>query len=121
MEMTQFKCLVLIEREVGTDYRKEVSAALVAAGCLHALAWGLDCSLWDDAVDWAFLDYHGYGDYPEDKFVMTSWHDDETLEETVHFAKHCTTYSDVKLDDILVLDFTGRERGDYIAMLYADM
>ena len=52
---------------------------------------------------------------------MTSWHDDETLEETVHFAKHCTTYSDVKLDDILVLDFTGQERGDYIAMLYADM
>ncbi|WP_419177312.1 DUF7684 family protein [Ruegeria halocynthiae] len=28
--------------------------------------------------------------YPEEKFVMTSWHDEETLEEAVEFARHCT-------------------------------
>lgn len=118
MEMKKFKCLILIEREVSNDYRNEVSEALVAAGCLYALAWGLDCFIWDDSVDWAFLEHYDYGEYPEDKFVMTTWHDDETLEETVDFAKQCTKYSDVKLDDILVLDFTKHERSDFIERLY---
>ncbi|EBA16821.1 hypothetical protein RSK20926_03414 [Roseobacter sp. SK209-2-6] len=118
--MTRFKCLILIEREISNDYRNEVSAALVAAGCLYALAWGLDCSIWDDAVDWAFLEHYDYGEYPEDKFVMTTWHDNETLEETVDFAKHCTEYSNVKLDDILVLDFSKQERSDFIQKLYSD-
>ncbi len=120
-EMTSFKCLILIEREVDADYRHEVSGALVKAGCLFALAWGLDCTLWDDSVDWAFLELYDYGEYPEEKFVMTSWHDEETLEEAVEFAKHCTKYSDVKLDDILVLDFGPQERGDFIEKLYLNM
>jgi hypothetical protein len=118
MEMTKFKCLLLIEREVSNDYKNEVSAALIAAGCLYALAWGLNCSVWHDAVDWAFLEHYDYGDYPEGKLVMTTWHDRDTLEEAVAFAKHCTKYSDVKLDDILVLDFTKHERSEFIERLY---
>ncbi|WP_165390264.1 hypothetical protein [Thalassococcus sp. S3] len=117
--MTEFKCLVLIEREISNDYRNEVSAALVAAGCLYAVAWGLDCSMWDDAVDWAFLEHYNYGEQPEDRFVMTTWHDNETLEETVVFAKNCTKYSDVKLENILILDFTQQERCDFIEKLYS--
>lgn len=116
--MIKFKCLLLIEREVSNDYRNAVSAALVKAGCLYSLAWGFDCSVWDDAVDWAFLEHYEYDKYPEDKFVMTTWHDDESLEEIVNFAKHCTEYSDVKLDDILVLDFVKHERRDFIEKLY---
>ncbi|WP_281859691.1 DUF7684 family protein [Litoreibacter halocynthiae] len=117
--MTKFKCLILIEREVGGDYRNEVSKTLVKAGCLYSLAWGTDCSAWDDSVDWAFLELYDFGDYPEDKFVMTTWHDEETLEETIEFAKHCTEYSDVTLDDIIVLDFAGQERGELIEQLYS--
>ena len=71
-EMTKFKCLILIERDVSNDYRNEVSATLVSAGCLFALAWGLDCSAWDDAVDWAFLEHYDYGEYPEDTRKISS-------------------------------------------------
>ena len=117
-EMTKFKCLILIERDVSGDYRDEVSKALVEAGCLHTLAWGIDCSAWDDSVDWAFLEFHDVNDCPEDQFVMTTWHTDETLEEIVEFAKHCTEYSDVRLDDILILDFADQERGEFIEKLY---
>lgn len=117
-QMTKFKCLKLIEREVGEVYRNEVSKALVKAGCLFSLAWGIDCSAWDDSVDWAFLESYNYGDYPEDKFVMTTWHADETLEEVIAFAKHCTDYSEVKLEDILVLDFAHHERSELIEKLY---
>ena len=49
---------------------------------------------------------------------MTTWHEGETIEETVEFAKSCTKYSDVKLDDILILDFTKHERKDFIERLY---
>lgn len=117
-EMTKFKCLILIEREVGADYRSEVSKALVKTGCLHSLAWGNDCSAWDDSVDMAFLEARNLGDYPKDKFVMTTWHEDETLEEVVEFAKHCTDYSETKLVDILVLDFAHDERSELIEKLY---
>ena len=117
-EITKFKCLILIEREVDRDYRNEVSKALVKAGCLYSLAWGIDCSEWDDSVDWAFLEAYNFGDYPEDKLVMTTWHEDETLEEVVEFAKHCTDYSEEKLEDIIVLDFAYQERSDLIEKLY---
>ena len=101
-----------------TITENEFSAALVKAGCVYALAWGLDSSAWDNAVDWAFLEHYDYCEYPEDKFVMTTWHDDETLEETVKFAKNCTNYSGVKLDDILVLDIAKHERRDVVEKLY---
>ncbi|MGD1924930.1 MAG: hypothetical protein ACFB03_12195 [Paracoccaceae bacterium] len=117
-DMTKFKCLILIEREVGGDYRYEVCKALVKAGCLYALAWGIDCSAWDDSVDWAFLEAHNFGDYPEDKFVRTTWHEGETLEEVVEFARHCTDHSEVKLEDVLVLDFVHHERSGLIKKLY---
>ncbi|MCA0872626.1 hypothetical protein LCL97_17465 [Seohaeicola saemankumensis] len=117
-EMTRFKCLILVEREVGGDYRQEVSKALVRAGCLFSLAWGIECFAWNDSVDGAFLEYHDHGDYPEEQTVITTWHDDETLEEVVEFARNCTDHSKVKLADILVLDFAYQERGKLIEQLY---
>ncbi|QDL91144.1 hypothetical protein FDP22_04725 [Paroceanicella profunda] len=110
--------MILIEREVGGDYRDEVSKALVKAGCLYSLAWGIDCAAWDDSVDWAFLAAYDFGKYPENKFVMTTWHDDETLEEVVEFSKHCADNSNIKLEDILVLDFSHHERSQLIEKLY---
>ena len=117
-EMTKFKCLILVERAVDEAYRDEVSAALVKGGCLYALAWGLNCSAWDDSVDWAFLELHDFGPYPEEDFVMTTWHADETLADTIEFAKTCTQSCEVDLDDILVLDFSNQERGAMIKDLY---
>ena len=118
-ELTKFKCLILIEREVSREFQWEVSKALVKAGCLFSLAWGIDCTSWDDSVDYAFLEHYNYGEYPEDKFVMTTWHDGGSLQETIEFAKFCTKYSDVKLDDILVLDFGTQERENLVEELYS--
>ena len=117
-DMGQFKCLILIERQVEDSYRTDVSHLLVKNGCLYTMAWGIDCSLWDDSVDWAFLALYEYGDYPEDQFVMTSWYEGETLQETLAFAKSCTNYSNVDLQDILVLDFSKQERGAFIEESY---
>lgn len=117
-EMTAFKCLILIEREVGENYRHDVSKSLIEAGCLYSLAWGQDCTLWDDSVDWAFLERHNYEDVPEEKFVMTTFHSNETLEEVIEFTKRCTEYSPVDLEDILILDFAAKERETAIKQLF---
>ncbi|MGC1497549.1 MAG: hypothetical protein WA790_17230 [Sulfitobacter sp.] len=117
-EFSRFKCLILIERDVNDSYRNDVSDTLVKNGCLYMMAWGLDCSLWDDSVDWAFLALYEYGAYPEDQFVMTTWHENDTLQEMLEFAKVCSDHSDVDLQDILVLDFGSHERGGFIEQSY---
>lgn len=115
--MSKFKCLILVERDVGAGYRNEVSKALVEAGCLYTMSWGLECSAWDDSVDWAFLESKSV-DCPDEDYVMTTWHDDDSLEEVVEYAKTCSDHSPVQLDDILVLDFAKEERGALIERLY---
>ncbi|AYO54872.1 DUF7684 family protein [Acinetobacter wuhouensis] len=56
--------------------------------CYWALAWGYDCSLWDDALDWSYLESCNY-ELPDDEDyqLMTSWHENETLEDVMEFAE----------------------------------
>ncbi|MEP1587837.1 MAG: hypothetical protein ABJR46_11475 [Tateyamaria sp.] len=117
-ELTKFKCLILIEREVSEEHQWEVSKALIKAGCLYSLAWGIDCYSWDESVDYACMEHYDYGDIPDEEYVMTTWHETDTLEETIEFAKNCTQNSDVKLEDILVLDFVKKERETLIEGIY---
>lgn len=115
-----YKAVVLIEREVSEDVRWEVSKALVATGCRYMMAWGLDCSLWDDSVDYADLERFDYGDIPPEHFVMTSWHTKDTLEEVLEFARKNATlsYDDVALTRCLVLDFSAVPREGKIQALF---
>jgi len=62
--------LFLIESKVSSTYWNEVSKTLVEASSLCSSALGLDCSLWDDRVDWAFLEHHSFGEHPEVEFDM---------------------------------------------------
>lgn len=55
--LAPFRAVVIIEREVSVEWRTDVSNWLVHSGCLYMMAWGQDCSLWDDSVDWANMDY----------------------------------------------------------------
>ena len=52
--------------------------------CYWALAWGHECSIWDDALDWSYLEFCNY-DLPEDDDynLMTTWHEDQTLDEVI--------------------------------------
>ena len=81
-----FAAVVVINDEVTPEWRATVSEWLVEAGCLYMLAWGDDCSLWDDSVDIANLEAHDWNDIPDDKSIMTTWHEDESLHEVFYFA-----------------------------------
>lgn len=111
-----FKCLVLIREDVTDTWRDAMSRWLVESGCLWMMAWGRDCSLWDDSVDCATIEKFP-GDVPDDKFVVTTWHNDETLEDVVSFAMFSANHSRVPLEKLVVLDIGPGGRDEEIAAL----
>ena len=40
---------------------------------------------------------------PDDRFVMTTWHADEPLEEAMWFCQNCAEHPDVPLSRTLIL------------------
>ncbi len=101
---------MIVETAVTADWREEVSAWLVKNGCLYMMAWGQDCSLWDDSVDHANLDEFNFGDIPDNRFVMTTWHDKEPLQEVLWFCEHTANHPTVDLDRIVLVHISPIER-----------
>jgi hypothetical protein len=85
------------------------------------LAWGLDCSSWDDSVDLANLQAFDFGDIPDHEHVMTTWHDEESLAEVFQFAKqHANAMSsEVTIVDTLIFHIGTVDRGREYAALFA--
>jgi hypothetical protein len=98
-----FKAVVIVEIPVDSDWQWQVSQWLVASGCLYMMAWGFECSSWDDAVDWANLEMFNYGNIPDNAFVMTTWHEKQSLKNVLWFAKYTAIHPDVSLQNTLLL------------------
>ena len=109
-----FVAVVIIDIELSDEWRHEVSEWLVETGCLYMMAWGKDCSLWDDAVDVVNLEAYDWKDIPDDKSIMTTWHDDESLEDVLWFATHSATHNSVPLNHLIILDITENPRENSI-------
>ena len=82
------------------------------------MAWGRECSTWDDSVDWANIDRFGERPIPHDEFVVTSWHEDESLSEVFCFAKTLAKHPSVDLDQTIILDISAASRRDELLSLY---
>ena len=107
-----FKAVVAVEANVTPQWQALVSDWLVQSGCLYMMAWGKDCSSWDDSVDLSNAKPFGSADIPEDQFVMTTWHSDEPLTEVFWFSKHSASHPTIELDRTLLLHISseGREQ-----------
>lgn len=99
-----FRALVVSDVTVTKEWRHRIAKWLVASGCLYVIAWGLECEDWHDSVDWAVLEEFDFGDIPDHKFVMTTWHAIEPLSEAMWFAGQCAFHPDVELGATVVLD-----------------
>lgn len=99
-----FLAMVVIRDEVSPEWQWMVSQWLVAAGCLYMCAWGPGCSTWDDSVDLAMLECFSYGNVPEERSAMTTWHANEPLEEALWFAKHTARHPVVELELAVIID-----------------
>lgn len=97
-------CAVIVTEACASEaWRERTTEWLVQSGCLYAVAWGLDCEEWHDSVDAANLREFDYGDIPDDRFVMTTWHSQEPLVEAFWFAGQCAFHPTVDLTDTIVV------------------
>ena len=103
-----FRAVVVAEGAVSADWQASVSEWLVRSGCLYMVAWGVNCSSWDDSVDMANIQEFEFKEIPEDRFVMTTWHEDQPLSEALWFAKHNAFHPTVPLRHTLLLHISAQ-------------
>ncbi len=113
------RVVIVSETTCSDDWRNSTARWLVDGGCLYAVAWGKECEKWHDAVDWAVLETFDYGDIPDDKFVMTTWHTDEPLSEALWFAGNCAFHPDVELKQTILLHVANEAKEDEMIAAYA--
>lgn len=105
-----FRAVVVATVPVTPEWQALASMWLVQAGCLYMMAWGADCSSWDDSVDMANLDRYNFGEIPDISSVVTTWHDDEPLEEVFWFSKNSAQHPDVELSRTIIVDISVENR-----------
>jgi hypothetical protein len=113
------RMVVVVEEDVSEEWQARVSDWIVRSGCLYMMAWGINCSSWDDSVDWANIDQFGSESIPEASFVGTTWHDDEPLAEVFWYAKNCALHSVINLERTIILHISKQERSDEFLLAYA--
>lgn len=113
-----FRAVVIAEQAVPTDWQDEVSDWLVRSGCLFMMAWGRGCSSWDDAVDMANLRAFDYGDIPGNQFVMTSWHENESLSDVFWFVKRHALHEEVELQQTILVHVTDSSQEQLVLRAY---
>ena len=109
---------MLIEQEVSEAWQDEVSDWIVRSGCLYMMAWGRDCGSWDDSVDYATLRKFDFGEMPDDDFVMTTWHEDDTLEDVFDYNLLCAFHPTVELSLLTILHIAPYENRKGILGVY---
>ncbi len=100
---TPYACLVYSTESVKKEAMEKISDWLISSGCRSAVCAGVDCSIWHDAIDWAYIESDSNHSPSESRFVMTSWHETEALKEIVWFWLMCTFYDDGIFEHYLLL------------------
>lgn len=114
------RVIVIVEQKVSPEWQAHLSDWIVRSGCLYMMAWGIDCSSWNDSVDWANIDKYGETPIPENGFVVTTWHSDEPLEEVFWYSKHLADHPVVRLNRTVLLDISTGNRRVELLDLYAE-
>lgn len=117
--LNPFRSVVIVEEKVSSEWQSLISKWLVESGCLYMLAWGINCSSWDDSVDYANMQEFDYGEIPEEKLVMTTWHDNETLNEVFWFSKNSAFHPAIDLKNTLILHVSKNNKEKEMLSEYA--
>ena len=119
--LAPFKAVVVLNTSYSSDWQDEVSKWLVTSGCLYMMAWGPACTTWDDSVDYANMFEHSDYGIPDAKFVMTTWHENDSLEEVFWYAQFNAnfSYNDLELINALIVDISSDDRqSEMISLFY---
>lgn len=75
---------------------------IVFSGCEWVACLGYDGSDWDNRLDWFYLESIDY-DVSFDEVLLTSWHDDETLDDVLELLLSCAARNDEPFGRVAVI------------------
>lgn len=114
-----YKMVVIADAAVSPGWQSQVSDWIVESGCRCMVAWGVDCSTWDDAVDTANIEAFEFGDIPADHFVYTFWHAHDPIEKALGFCKYAASHPAVELRQTVLLHISDTANEDALLQAYA--
>ena len=91
--------LVITSPSISVGQRDRITSDIVNSRCQYALTFGHDCEVWHDAIDWTCV---GDGSVGE-RFLMTTWHEDEPIEDVVDFLWWNTSYEEFESERLAVV------------------
>ncbi|MCE9595633.1 MAG: hypothetical protein K8S98_15705 [Planctomycetes bacterium] len=105
--------LRVLDTTITREEQTRLSERIVRLGCRYAVCAGHGCSSWDDSIDMAHLATDANFDPPDSEFVMTTWHDDESIEDVAEFFVRATRFEGFEPRRFLVVCLGGDE-ADYV-------
>ena len=102
--------LVANDTSVTGEERDALSDQIVLQGCRYAVCAGHECGTWDDSIDWAHLGTDPHFNPPDDRMVMTTWHENWPLVDVVEFFRLWTAFGNFTPRKFFVL-FLGESQG----------
>jgi hypothetical protein len=117
-KLKPFLSILVSQETVDPAWREAVSKWLVKSGCTYMLAWGEECSAWEDAVDLANIEQFNFGEIPEDELVVTTMHENESLIDVFRFAK-TAEHACVEFSNTLILHLSFQNTETEFLIQYA--
>ncbi len=99
--------LVIADSSITIDERSAVSDQIVQQGCRYAVCWGHDCSLWDDSIDYSSMSRFPDFVTPDEHFIMTTWHEDDSLSDVIEYLRWNTMFDDYITQRALIVILGG--------------
>ncbi|MFN7054242.1 hypothetical protein [Hyphomonas sp.] len=82
------------------------------------MAWGKDCSKWEDDIDWASVLYEERNQGAGDNFLMTTAHADQPLSEVFWYSEFSAFDPEHDLATVPILHISDHDRKDYLIRMY---
>ena len=91
--LQDFALLLLVDSMGIPDAELEAFARLtVSQGMTYLCVWGPDCERFHDLVDQVVIQREillGRQGTPDERFVLTTWHDKDTLDQAIFYFLNC--------------------------------
>jgi hypothetical protein len=117
-ELKPFRVVIVINEKLSKDWLEKISRWLANSTCLYAMTWGKQCEQMHDQIDLANLEAYEFKEIPEDKFMMTTWHEKEPLSEVFWYSKNCAFHPSVDLPQVLLLHISMTDRQEHFLSEY---
>jgi len=95
--------LVVNDTGITPDEQIALSTLIVRQCCRYAVCAGHECSTWDDSIDLASVSIVLSNEPSDDLLVMTTWHENQPIEDVVEWFRWSTSFEDFTPKNFLVL------------------